>query len=102
MAGILDFGKARAERLAGLGPHPSGDREEVRQNTIATLQEALKRAIAGEADECVVILYRHTRDGTDDWDNLTSYTTSITRWIGRLEVTKSDWIDVLNEYREGE
>jgi hypothetical protein len=99
MTTIVDLAAAKAARVATLAPSESQNRAEVRTHAREVLIEALRRHDAGEVDECVVLLYRHTEDSTDDWDNMASYTTSITRWVGRLEITKSDWIDALNQYR---
>lgn len=85
-----------ARRRATLAPlHPDTTREECRQSAIENAKEALRRLEANECSEVLIILRRDD----DQWDNLASFTTSITAWVGRLEITKSDWIDALNEFK---
>lgn len=62
---------------------------EIREDTIAVLKEALRDAKKGEALEAIVIL--KTPDG---WRELASSTADFMDWIGRLEVFKTEWINL--------
>ena len=73
---------------------PLTAKEELRAEVIALLRDALEQAEAGDVDE-VLILMRHP--GDDEWSNLASETLGFAAWIGRIEITKLDWIE---QYRE--
>ena len=63
---------------------------------IERLEEALKQARAGDVDEILIIM-RHP--GDDEWSNLSTDTLSLSRWIGYLEQTKIDWVDLARANR---
>lgn len=81
--------------MIALVPPPTAA-EEVRTQVIERLEEALKQARAGGVDEILIIM-RHP--GDDEWSNLSTDTLSLSRWIGYLEQTKIDWVDLARANR---
>lgn len=66
---------------------PTAD-EEVRQSVVRLLQETLDEAVRGEIDTIVLILGHP--DG--DWSDKCSSTNKLSAAIGRLEITKHEWV----------
>lgn len=62
--------------------------EETRADVVTHLKRALAEAESGNVNE-VLILMCHANG---EWSNLSSRTESILKWVGRLEITKLDWI----------
>ena len=62
--------------------------DEVRKSVVKVLKEALDLAEAGEIDTAIIIL-GHT-DG--EWSSGCSSTENVSEAIGRLEITKQEWI----------
>jgi hypothetical protein len=62
--------------------------DEIRAEVVAKLERALTTAKAGDISE-IVILALHP---DDEYSQLTSSTMSMTRWIGIMTITVSDWI----------
>lgn len=62
--------------------------EEIRESVLRLLRKTLAEAEAGEIDQ-VVIIARAT-DGT--WVDRVSDTDTASELIGRLEITKQEWI----------
>lgn len=60
----------------------------IRAEVVAKLERALVTAKAGGISE-IVILALHP---DDEYSQLTSSTMSMTRWIGIMTITMSDWI----------
>lgn len=66
---------------------PTADAE-VKASVLRVLRETLEQAERGEID-CVVMILGHP-DG--EWTDRTSETVKFSEAIGRLEITKSEWI----------
>lgn len=62
--------------------------DEVRESVTRLLRDTLAEAESGEID-CVAIIIGHT-DG--EWSDRCSTTTRFSEAIGRLEITKQEWI----------
>lgn len=68
--------------------------DEIRQEVIELLEETLAEARAGEISEIMLIIQHPGKD----WSQRSSDTMDgILKWIGRLEITKLDWIAKLKE-----
>lgn len=63
--------------------------EEIRADVIRQLEKTLAEARRGEVAEVLLIIQR---PDPEFWEQRSSDTQSILKWVGRLEVTKLDWI----------
>jgi hypothetical protein len=70
-----------------LVPKPTAQ-DEVRESIISILRETLAEAEAGNIDT-VIMLLSHPNG---EWTNRSSGTNKFSEAIGRLEITKADWI----------
>lgn len=75
-----------------LAPKPTVD-EEVKANVVKVLRECLDMAERGEIDTVVVIMGLVN----GEWVNRMSETLKYSEAIGRLEITKQEWV---NKYLE--
>jgi len=69
--------------------------KEISESVVNKLQILLEKAKNGEITELLAI-YKCT-DGT--WDNTSTETLHFSEWIGRLEITKLDWIAIMKDNR---
>lgn len=70
--------------------------EEIKQSVVEKLEEILAQAKAGDITEfCMIIQHADPAE----WSDISSMTKHIMTWVGRLEMTKLDWIA---KYRENE
>lgn len=69
--------------------------EQNRSDAIGKIREVLELAERGEIDEVLIIA-----NAKEEWMNWSSTTSSILKWIGRIEVTKNDWIALYNQEEE--
>lgn len=74
-------------KILKLVPPPAED-VAIREATVQLLAQALDEAKAGHIAE-IVLLVLHP-DGT--WSDRTTQSLHFSEWIGRLEMTKLDWI----------
>ena len=71
--------------------------DEIRESVMRLLRDSLEQAERGEVDT-VIIIVGHP-DG--DWTNKSSYTDKLSAAIGRLEITKQEWIEKYLRNRDG-
>jgi hypothetical protein len=62
--------------------------DEVRESVVRLLRESLEQAERGEVDTVIIILSHP--DG--EWSDRCSNTDKLSTAIGRLEITKQEWI----------
>lgn len=73
--------------IASLVPKPTAN-EEVRESVVRLLRWSLEQAEAGNVDTLIMILGHP--DG--EWSDKVSETVKFSEAIGRLEITKQEWI----------
>lgn len=71
--------------------------DEIRESVMRLLRDSLEQAERGEVDTVIIILGHP--DG--DWTNKSSYTDKLSAAIGRLEITKQEWIEKYLRNRDG-
>lgn len=62
--------------------------DEVRESVLRALRQTLEQAEAGEIDTVIMILGHP--DG--EWSDRCTSTTKLSEAIGRIEITKQEWI----------
>lgn len=68
--------------------------DDIKASVVKLLEELLVEAKAGDITElCILIQHADPRE----WSDRSSMTENIMGWVGRLELTKLDWIA---KYRE--
>lgn len=74
--------------LVSLVTHPTAA-EEVKASVVKLLRNALELAETGEI-ESVVLILGHT---SGEWTDQVSETVKFSEAVGRLEITKQEWIN---------
>jgi hypothetical protein len=78
-----------------LVPKPTAA-DEVKESVVRLLRDTLAEAERGNVD-CVIMIVGHP-DGA--WSDRCSSTTRMSEAIGRLEITKQEWVQQYLENRE--
>lgn len=79
-----------------LVPKPKAD-EEVRESVVRLLRDSLEQAERGEVDTVIIILGHP--DG--EWSDRCSSTEKLSAAIGRIEITKQEWVAKYLKERDG-
>ncbi len=72
--------------------------EQIREEVVALLERYLEEAKRGDVSE-IFILAQHT-DAT--WTDRSSSVLELDKWIGRMERTKLEWIELARSQRKEE